>query len=104
MSQKYHELGRVVVKRRKELEDTSRVKKIQHKGDTWKKTGPGSVPTGFSGRCPFLSMSFTDRSDAHTEPVGPCLKNDPLVVKLIHPHVTRARTLRSAKPQTVRRQ
>ena len=53
-----------------------------------KKSVLGSVPTGFSGRCPFLSMSFTDRSDAHTEPVGPCLKNDTLVVKLIHPHVT----------------
>ena len=33
-------------------------------------------------------MSFTDRSNSHTDPVGPCLKDDPLVVELIHPHVT----------------
>ena len=40
----------------------------------------------FSGRRPLLSMSF--RSNAHTEPVGPCLKTTLWSRKLIHPHVT----------------
>ena len=61
MSQKYHELGRVVVKRRKELDDTSRVKKIQHKGDTWKKTGPGVGAHRFFGTVPLTEHVFHRR-------------------------------------------
>ena len=69
------------------------------------KAGPGvGAHLFFPGRCPLLSMSFTDRPNAHTEPVGACLKNDSLVVEVIHPHVTPGRALRSAKPLTLRTQ